>query len=80
MSNKNLTTAGEDGQTTVQTAAHKPPHEREAEARAAVASIALAEARKIGDLAARREWLLLAQTQLRKSLLHVEAGLERIPA
>lgn len=49
----------------------------QAAARAAIASIALADARKIGNLAERRERLLLARVQLRKSLLYVEADLQR---
>lgn len=49
----------------------------QAAARAAIASLALAEARKIGNLAERRERLLLACIQLRKSLFHVESDLQR---
>jgi len=62
------------------TAPDSPRHEREAEARAAVAALAMNEAGKISDLAEKRERLQLAHAQLVKSITCLEADLERLSA
>jgi len=58
----------------------EPIAEREAEARAAIASIAIGEGRKSRDLPEKRARLLLARLQLLRSLRCLDAGLEKIPA
>ncbi len=55
-------------------------HEREALTRAEVAVIALRDAMRAKDRDERRQWLLLAQASMLKSLHRLEVDLQRIPA
>lgn len=54
--------------------------EREALARVQVAEIALRDGLRTKDLDLRREWFLLARSQLRQSISQIEADLDRLPS
>ncbi len=54
--------------------------EREALTRAEVAVCAMRDARRTGDTDERRQWLLLAQSELLKSLKRLNGDLERFSA